>query len=161
MPIAYLADYPHLLPVVASWIHDQWGRRSPGVSLQSTIERYRPYVQRDALPLTMVALSDEEVPLGTASLCVHGMHIRKDLTPWLAAVYVAPEHRGLGVGSAVVQATEGVAREMGFRKLYLFTPDREHFYARLGWHVLERVYYQYEWVVIMHKSLDDIGGDDR
>jgi hypothetical protein len=39
------------------------------------------------------------------------------------------------------------------RKLYLFTPDQEQFYARLGWLVIDHTEYRGQQVVIMNKSL--------
>ena len=81
------------------------------------------------------------------------MQTRLDLTPWLAAVYVAPERRGAGIGSLLVRAAEDVARRLGVGRLHLFTPDRERFYARLGWHTVEQSHYDNHPVVIMARSL--------
>ena len=41
------------------------------------------------------------------------------------------------------------ARALGFDTLHLFTPDKEAFYARLGWSVLERTCYRGHQVVVM------------
>jgi N-acetylglutamate synthase-like GNAT family acetyltransferase len=79
------------------------------------------------------------------------MDTRPDLSPWLAAVYVAPAYRKQGIGSALVKAVESTAQQIQIARLYLFTPDQEHFYARLGWSVLERVEYRYQTVVVMDK----------
>ena len=88
------------------------------------------------IPETFVAVEDGE-PLGTASLVAHDLAERMDLSPWLAAVYVAPEFRNRGVGSALVQAVMDEALALGVEELYLFTPDKMSFYGRLGWKVLE------------------------
>jgi GNAT superfamily N-acetyltransferase len=90
---------------------------------------------------------------GETELFVHDMQTRRDLSPWLAAVYVTPERRGAGVGSQLVGAAEEIARQLGVGRLHLFTPDRERFYTRLGWRTQEHSFYDDHPVVIMTKSL--------
>lgn len=153
LQVVYLADHPEHLPAVAAWVYDEWGRRVPGRTLEMTVAGFRSRLNRDAVPLTMVAVTAENAPVGTASLYVHDMDVRPSLTPWLASVYVAPERRQRGVGSLLVQTLEGVARRLQIPRLYLFTPDRERFYARLGWEPMERLEYRDEQVVLMTKAL--------
>jgi predicted N-acetyltransferase YhbS len=58
--------------------------------------------------------------------------------PWLAAVFVAPQFRGRGVGTAL--ATEAVeqARAMGHADIYLYTRSRMSMYERLGFTALRQ-----------------------
>ena len=60
---------------------------------------------------------------------------------------------GGGVGSALVRRVVEEARALGVKTLYLYTPDRERFYARTGWSVLERTEYMGVKVVIMSITL--------
>ena len=92
-------------------------------------------------------------PVGTASIFTHDMETRMELSPWLAAVYVMPEFRGQGIGSQLVLAIEETGRRMKLEQLYLFTPDRASFYARLGWSEFEVVEFRNRSNVIMIKSL--------
>jgi predicted N-acetyltransferase YhbS len=43
------------------------------------------------------------------------------VSPWLAGLYVALEHRSQGVGAVLVRAIEDQARQRGNRRLYLYT----------------------------------------
>jgi N-acetylglutamate synthase-like GNAT family acetyltransferase len=54
---------------------------------------------------------------------------------------VAPEYRRQGVGSALSRRATEEARGLGIPTLYLFTFDKQGFYARLGWATLEEVSY--------------------
>ena len=96
---------------------------------------------------------DEEIPVGTASLVIHDVKDRLELSPWLAAVYVPPEHRGKGIGAKLVKSIELLSAQLDVEKLYLFTPDREAFYASMNWTVLERTRYREKDVVIMAKEI--------
>jgi GNAT superfamily N-acetyltransferase len=64
--------------------------------------------------------------------------LKQALTPWLGGVFVLPEHRRRGVASALCRAAEEKAWSLGFKALYLFTPDQQSLYARLGWKKAER-----------------------
>jgi GNAT superfamily N-acetyltransferase len=82
------------------------------------------------------------------------MDTRCDLSPWLAQVYVAPEFRGCGIGSALVRAVACEAASLGVHRLYLYTGrNRESFYAKLGWTVREYVEYKGRERVIMETGL--------
>jgi GNAT superfamily N-acetyltransferase len=138
---------------VAEWIFKQWGWHNPANTLQAYEDRFRRDLNRSALPLTLIALYDDLQPVGTARLVFNDLSIRPELSPWLAAVYVIPERRGQGAGSLLVQRAEDVAARLGVPRLYLFTPDQEAFYARLGWVVFENMVFKDDAVVIMHKDL--------
>jgi GNAT superfamily N-acetyltransferase len=135
--VKHLAEHPDVIPTLADWVYDQWGH---WMSSETTPEMLAAKFEKRAvpgrIPGTLVAMEDGE-PLGTASLVAHDLPERVDLSPWLAAVYVAPEFRGQGIGSALVRAVMDAALALGVEVLYLFTPDKARFYGRLGWQVLE------------------------
>jgi predicted N-acetyltransferase YhbS len=60
------------------------------------------------------------------------------VSPWLAGLYVALEHRRQGVGSALVRAIEDQARQRGSRRLYLYTDSAIEYYKRLGWSTIDQ-----------------------
>lgn len=155
MLITYLADYPQYLSTVAGWVFDEWGWEMPGSTLESIRAEFSMHLNRERIPLAMLSLVEGQ-PVGTASIFLHDMDIRMDLTPWLAAVYVLPEFRGQGIGSQLVRAVEAVATRLQLERLYLFTPDHAAFYARLGWSVLEKVEYRHRSNVIMTKSMLEV-----
>jgi predicted N-acetyltransferase YhbS len=72
-----------------------------------------------------------------------------DMSPWLAGVFVAPSHRRQGIGRALVWRGLEEARNLGLRRLYLYTPNSEGFYSNLGWLAIERTTYRDVNVVIM------------
>jgi len=148
MHISYLAEYPHLIPTLAGWHHAEWAHLNPDDTVEARISRMQKLLAKEQVPTAFVALQGETL-LGSASLIDNDMDTRKDLWPWLASVYVAPEFRDKGVGSALVQRVVDEARALGVETLYLFTPDRESLYARMGWKVIERTEYRGEQVVVM------------
>ena len=152
MHIDYLADHRDLIPTLAPWHHRQWAYLNPGKTLEQRIAKLRGHCGRKTIPVTFVALEDTTL-LGSASLVEDDMDTYPDLSPWLASVYVAPEHRRQGIGSALVRRVVEEAAALGSKTLFLFTPDRESLYARLGWKVRSREQYRGVDVVVMELDL--------
>jgi GNAT superfamily N-acetyltransferase len=94
------------------------------------------HATRRDIPTTLVLLDDDHALLGSVSVLDEDASAFRDLSPWLASLYVAPPARGRGLGAQLVRAAVDYARGQGVPRLYLFTPDRAAFYARLGWSLL-------------------------
>lgn len=148
MTIEYLADHPQFLSALAQWQHAEWGYIRPGDTVEARMARLQSSVQIGRIPLTVVALADGEL-LGSASLILHDMDTRLELTPWLAGVFVAPEHRRKGVGAQLVRRIMAEAATLKVSLLYLYTVHSEKFYANLGWSLQEHAAYRDQKVAIM------------
>jgi len=62
--------------------------------------------------------------------------------PWLAAVWVKPSARNIGVGSTLVQHAIQRGKINGFGEhLYLFTEDMHAFYRKRGWEPVRQAPY--------------------
>lgn len=57
-------------------------------------------------------------------LVANDMESRSDLTPWLAGVYVKAQHRGRGMGAALIARVIDEARALSVPRLYLCTDIR-------------------------------------
>ena len=148
MTIEYLADHPETLDTLVQWLHREWGNVRGGETLEQRRKRFAGSLNRDRIPLTVVALEAGEL-LGSASLIAHDMETRMELTPWLASVFVAEEYRRRGVGAELVRRIMAEAGKLKVPLLYLYTVHSERLYASLGWTVAERTQYLEHPVVIM------------
>jgi GNAT superfamily N-acetyltransferase len=79
----------------------------------------------------------------------------EELRPWLSGVYVAPERRSEGLGSALVKAVEEAASSLGHPRLYLYTAPvtAVRFYEPMGWEQVLSPIYEGNPVVVMQKLL--------
>lgn len=158
--IEYLADCPQVLETLAAWHHAQWSYLNPQRTLAERIARLQGHLQRQAIPTTFVAL-EGDAPMGSASLVVCDLTKRPELTPWLAAVFVAPQFRQRGIGDALVARVEQEARGLGVARIYLFTPDRAPFYARRGWQALAEDTCNEEPITVMSLDLQPLPVSER
>lgn len=146
------ADDPNA-EIVAGWTFESWGHLHPGLTLEQAIERMKAECGPGGVPSIFVAMQGE-TPVGTASLTADDMSIRRELSPWLASVFVVPECRGQGIASALVRRVEAEAVAHGFERFYLYTPDQQALYRRLGWQTLESLEYRGETVTVMSRQLE-------
>ena len=142
--IEYLADRREFIPVVARWLHTEWGHLRPGETVEDRAARVECDCGHCEVPTTFIALGGDQL-LGSASLVEHDMDIRPKLSPWLSGVFVAPEHRRRGIGAALVERVVQEARALGTPRLYLYTPGSGALYFRLGWSVVEWTFYRELW----------------
>ncbi|WP_244272242.1 GNAT family N-acetyltransferase [Halomonas aestuarii] len=145
------ADSPHLARV-AAWQHAEWAHLSPGETLASRRAALRGECGPAGIPSVFLALALGR-PVGTASLVAHDLDPRPALSPWLASVYVLPEWRGQGIASGLVRRVEAEAAGNRIGRLYLFTPDQQALYRRLGWQDHETLVHHGETVTLMIRRL--------
>jgi predicted N-acetyltransferase YhbS len=142
--IHHLLDYKHYIPTVAAWQQAEFGYLSPNGTVEQRAERLRGASDKARLPISLVAISNDEGGLvGSANIAATTL-THKHLTPWLSSVFVPPERRGKGIASKLALAAITEADRLGFAKIYLFTPKNEALYARLGWEAFD------------HASINDV-----
>jgi len=90
---------------------------------------------------------------GSAAIVENDMDNRHDLSPWLASVFIIPEYRNQGIGSALVRHVMQQAQQSNIEKLYLYSPDREAFYHKHGWRRIDTENYHGYEVSIMEAVL--------
>jgi len=147
MQISNLKKHPEYIETLAKWHQQEWSYLNPGQTLQDRLQKMLAYLNDDFIPTTFVA--EHENLLGSAALIECDMEDRKELSPWLASVYVKPEFRRRGVGETLVKHVMQQATEQGIAQLYLYTPDQQRFYRKLGWEIEENLQYQGCSVTIM------------
>jgi predicted N-acetyltransferase YhbS len=107
------------------------------VSFEQELRSIELFASDQNRGVALVAKADGE-PVGTCLLVESEIEPNHDVSPWLAGLFVAPEHRRKGAGATLVRAIEDKARQREFSRLYLYTSDAVGFYKSLGWEVLDR-----------------------
>ena len=152
--IVDLKDNADHLPTLAKWHQHEWSRLNPGETVQQRINRMQEYLNDSFIPSTFIA-KDISI-LGSAAIVACDMDSRQDLWPWLASVFVAPEHRNNGIGSKLILHVMSRAKIEGIKTLYLFTSDKQDYYRKLGWSINSTVQYRGHEVTIMQATLNTL-----
>lgn len=122
-----IVDCPEHVDTVAGWLWSFWG--IPGNN-----DFYCSFVthgKKDDFPAIYVAFVDDN-PAGTVALLRADLFSRQDLYPWMADLYVLPEYRSRGIGSALQDFILDEAKKRGYPSIYLYTP-LVGYYEKKGW----------------------------
>ncbi len=136
-----IAHQPHWLNTAVQWHHDEWMRHGQWALLnaeqahKNLIER-QAYMQAhlctDIVPSTFVAHDNLHL-WGTVSLVYYTLDSEQAPGIWLTNMYVAPDYRSQGVGSALLAYVHQWAARQGIARVRLYTHDAARFYLKRGW----------------------------
>jgi GNAT superfamily N-acetyltransferase len=132
-----LARHRALVPLLAEWFVAEWpawyasgGQGNIGQDLDAFA------ASETTLPIGFVAFLAGE-PVGAGALKAESIPSHTHLSPWASAGFVAPEHRGQGIGAGLLAALLVHARGLGFPHVYCGTSTAEALLLRSGWHAFE------------------------
>jgi predicted N-acetyltransferase YhbS len=129
--IEYLADHKAWVHVLA-FMHQLEMRTPNERDFRSSVERFSERTNRDTLPIALVVIEDT-IPVGSVSLLEFQLTSYRQLTPWVAGLFVLEQYRGQGIAHRLMQEMESIALSMGHRTLHLFTHTAEKYYESRGW----------------------------
>lgn len=138
MHITSLAQQPSLIAALTQMLHREWSAYAnwhiPEQIESRLLARNQPGLQT----LTLVATAPEGALMGSASLIHYELADVVEREFWIGEVITATEHRGKGVGSALITRIIAEASARGISNLWLYTPDQQALYQRFGWREVEQ-----------------------
>ena len=102
MNIDFLGEHLDVLPELARLHFDEWRHFSPDKTLADRVSKLQELASSSELPFMVVAIEGKKL-VGSAALVYDDMRTRKELSPWLASVFVKPEFRRKGIAAALVR----------------------------------------------------------
>jgi GNAT superfamily N-acetyltransferase len=133
MKIIPLVNFPEAIPTLTKLFVKTWGPYYGPAGPGDADTDLRGCLNRDSLPLALVAIDDHGQVLGTAALKTESVETHRHLSPWLAAVVVRMAARRNGVATALVAAIEHEAHRLGHDALYTGTLCLSGLMRRRGW----------------------------
>ena len=122
-----ISECPEVRETVARWMWGFWGNPRNYEFYHSMAD----HAKTDDIPMICVAFIDNE-PVGAVGLLRADLFSRQDLFPWMADLFVKPEYRSRGIGSALQDFILEKAKQLGYGTIYLYTP-LVGYYEKKGW----------------------------
>ncbi|REJ07440.1 GNAT family N-acetyltransferase [Halobacillus trueperi] len=129
MKIIRLQERLDLIDLAIDLFWEQWGSGENFMLYEDCIRQ--SLKNEDELPLFYILLVEDEI-IGTYALLRNDMNSRQDLCPWLACLYVHPDHRGRKIGKQLLSHAIEETGRIGYDALHLAT-DLDGYYERYGW----------------------------
>ena len=130
-----IKQVPHLHQQAAELSRIAWKHDFPEDTTQTYLDMFTvsgTYAGR--FVEVFAAINQANELLGLATLVDDdGLPGATEPGPWLAAVFVIPEARKLGVGTALVDHVVSRSRELGYHEIFLYTDHQQRWYESSGW----------------------------
>ena len=125
--IISIRENPEYLERAVDYFSSKWGidRKIYEDSISDGIATENP------LPRWYLMLKGDDI-VGSYGLIENDFMVRKDLMPWLCALFVEESERGKLLGFRLLAHGQQEAAKLGFSKVYLCT-DHVDYYEKYGW----------------------------
>lgn len=131
--IELLKNHSQSIPRLANIWREVLGKIwMPEIEIEEVESLYHEELKHE-IPLTYIALYDE-TPVGSCTLELNS-GIRPDIGPWIGDLVVTQEYQKQGIGKMLLDKAIEKAKQLNFKKLYLFTfdPSIPSYYEKFGW----------------------------
>jgi predicted N-acetyltransferase YhbS len=130
------------IPIVSEWIYNEFILNiQSGISIKYITNSFNNR-KKNKIPLTFIAVKDT-ICVGTVSIVENDLTKRKDLKPWLAALFVKPEYRNQGLGLKLIYKTIKETKKLGYKKIYLRTETAGAYYKKMNWNSVYKTIDEY------------------
>ncbi len=136
-----MADHVDSIPTLIGWFRGQWPGYFREWSDEEMTADFLADAARERMPIRLVAFRSGALA-GTIVLRQRGSGTLAGYEPELGGLYVPPLQRRHGIGTALVKAGMGVARELGFDAVFATTVNAAGILEGLGWVYLKMVSYE-------------------
>lgn len=166
--VAPLHQHRNHIPLVTHHLYLEWAGLYKQEGIHSMAELEQHLVKRcdhqHTLPVTLVAMIEDTL-VGTVSIDKEDLPASMAYhseTPWLASLLVLPQHRGLGIAAALIDACVREARQRQFATLWLWTVKSVPLYSKYGFNIVEEVYFPVKGknITVMNMVMSGVD-DDR
>lgn len=134
--ISHLRGVPHFADIIADRGWHAWWQDS-GVPLADYRAHLEQMIKGFGIPSGFVAHIGTQYR-GSSLLTESDHDMRPNLTPWIAALWVEPEARRIGIAQDLITAARIEAQKLGHEKCYLCaSPDNSAYYLKRGFEQIE------------------------
>ncbi len=114
---------------VTEWFK-KWWQEEEGLTFLETEAIMERSLNDSTFPRTYGVFDGDKI-VGVFQFTLFDLHVRPDLYPWLANVYVDEKERGKGYSKFLLESAVKIAQDEGIEKLWLFT-SHVNLYERYG-----------------------------
>lgn len=138
--IDFLHNQMQHLQKAADWAYKNWYLDSE-INYNLVLLDYSKRASISTLPVAFIAVNDRDQAVGMVSLKKTDLQERKDLGPWLSALYVDPDYRNIGIGKRLIINLLNFCKIRNINRLYLFVDKKNEeylikYYEKIGWKYL-------------------------
>ena len=119
--------------------YTHWHQFNPAMNLEETIDKFKnSFTREKGLPIGY-AFYDGDNLIGFCTFQKENLKKYPEIYPWISSVMIFDEYRHQGYGTKMLQEITEKAKELGYKKVYLWTDQAPEFYKKIGYTYLQQV----------------------
>lgn len=146
--IRLLEERPDASAVLAEWFMAEWPDYHRNRSLADVASRFRLSPQGQE---TLIAELDGEL-VGTVAIRGTWETAPEIPPPWIGGLFVAPEHRGRGIGMALIDAAVRAVAARGDDTVHMAIRVDPSSFEQRGWRIVGTVFAGDDQVTVVRRS---------
>lgn len=140
-----------LIEQISQALNQEWADLTPWADIAQIKQRLlERSLATNPQILSCFVDSDDQL-LATASTILHELPDVQQATWWLGEVLTVPSARGKKIGSQLIETLYQHYSQFTTEKLYLYTPDMQALYRKMGWQDVEQRKVNDELVTVMKR----------
>lgn len=119
--------------------YNHWKQFNSTLDLQEVKENFtNSFTRETGLPIGY-AYYDKDKLVGFCTLKKENLKKYPEIYPWISSVMIFKEERKKGYGTKMLKEIAEKARELGYKRVYLWTDQAPEFYKKIGYTYLQQV----------------------
>lgn len=140
-----------LIAQISQALHREWSSLTPWADITQISQRLLARSRADNPQILSCFVDEDNQLLATASTIFRELPDVHQATWWLGEVLTVPAARGKKIGSQLIEVLYQHYRQSTPESLYLYTPDMQALYRKMGWQDVEQREVNDELVTIMKR----------
>ncbi|HEF8772826.1 MULTISPECIES: GNAT family N-acetyltransferase [Providencia] len=144
--------HTHLIEQITHTLHTEWHELKSWSDLDNIRQRLITRITAPSPQTVACFIDDNEQLLATASIILNELIGIKDSKWWIGEIVTVPSARGKGIGSQLIEQLYHKFKQHTDECLYLYTPDMQALYRRMGWRDVQHTIANNEQVTVMKRG---------
>lgn len=106
---------------------------------QNTIYKFKELYRGENFPFGIALFNDQNNIIGFCVLKIINLEKHKEFLTWISNLIILKEYRGKGYGKLLIKEANKILKELGYKKVYLWTDQTPGFYKKIGFKYLQKV----------------------
>lgn len=122
-----------LIEQISHALNQEWADLTPWADIALIKQRLLERSMAEKPQILSCFVNNDGQLLATASTILHELPDVQQATWWLGEVLTVPSARGKKIGSQLIEVLYQHYRQFTNESLYLYTPDMQALYRKMGW----------------------------
>ena len=118
---------------------NHWSKVSSRMKKEDTIYKFKELYTKDKLPFGIALFNEENKIVGFCVFKKENLIKYPEIYPWLSDVMILENYRGKGYGRLLINEAIKILKELGYKRIYVWTDQAPDFYKKIGFKYLQKV----------------------